>query len=140
VSTVDADVSELRDRTAGEVITVRGKELAAAATVGDARRLFGSSSVQIVPVLDGDAYVGAVTRDHVEGAGDSESVAAHATRDAAPLVRASTPLVEALDSLGDEGGRRIVVVGDDGSTYVGLICLNRDRRRLCIDAECHAAS
>ena len=55
-------------------------------------------------------------------------------------MRASTPLIEALESVGDEGGRRIVVLGDDGSTYVGLICLNRDRRRLCIDAECHAAS
>jgi predicted transcriptional regulator len=140
VSTVDLDVSEARGRTAGEVITVRGKELAATATVGDARRLFGSSSVQIVPVLDGDAYVGAVTREHVEEAGDSEPITEHAMRDAAPMVRASTPLVEALDALGDEGGRRIVVLGDDGSTYVGLVCLNRDRRRLCIDAECHAAS
>jgi CBS-domain-containing membrane protein len=139
VSTVDADVSDLHGRTAGSVITVRGKELAAAATVADARRLFESSSVQIVPVLDGDAYVGSVTRDDVEGPGDADPIAAHARRDAAPLVRASTPLVEALDSLGDEGGRRIVVLGDDGSTYVGLICLNRDRRRLCIDAECHAA-
>ena len=140
MSTIDADVSELRDRTAREVITVRGKELAAAATVADARRLFGSGSVQIVPVLDGDAYVGAVTRDDVEGAGDADPITAHATRDAAPLVLSSTPLVEALESLGDEGGRRIVVLADDGSTYVGLICLNRDRRRLCIDAECHAAS
>jgi CBS domain-containing protein len=140
VSTVNADVSELRGRTAGEVITVRGKELAAAATVADARRLFGSSSVQIVPVLDGVAYVGAVTREHVEHAGDSEPITDLATRDAAPIVRASTPLAEALGTLGDEGGRRIVVLGDDGSTYVGLVCLNRDRRRLCIDAECHAAS
>jgi hypothetical protein len=31
-----------------------------------------------------------------------------------------------------------VVLGDDGSTYVGLLCLTRDRERLCIDAECHS--
>ena len=38
------------------------------------------------------------------------------------------------------GGRRLVVVGDDGTTYVGLVCLTSDRAHLCIDAECHAAS
>jgi hypothetical protein len=34
----------------------------------------------------------------------------------------------------------VVVLGDDGRTYVGLMCLDRDRTRLCIDAECHAAA
>jgi hypothetical protein len=33
----------------------------------------------------------------------------------------------------------VVVLGDDGRTYVGLMCLDRDRTRLCIDAECHVA-
>ena len=33
-----------------------------------------------------------------------------------------------------------VVLGDDGATYVGLLCLHRDRERLCIDAECHVAA
>jgi hypothetical protein len=42
--------------------------------------------------------------------------------------------------LGDDAGRRVVVLGDDGRTYVGLMCLDRDRTRLCIDAECHAAA
>ncbi len=40
--------------------------------------------------------------------------------------------------LDDVGGRRLVVLGDDGSTYAGLVCVTRDRSRLCIDAECHA--
>jgi hypothetical protein len=42
--------------------------------------------------------------------------------------------------LGDDAGRRVVVLADDGRTYVGLMCLDRDRTRLCIDAECHAAA
>jgi len=53
----------MADRPVRSVITVRGKELAADATVGDARTLFASSSVQLIPVLDGTTYLGAVSRD-----------------------------------------------------------------------------
>jgi CBS domain-containing protein len=139
MGTIDASISALADRSAGEVITVRGKELTADATVAAARALFGSGSVQLIPVLDGDAYLGAVTRDDLEGAGDAEPVAGLATT-RTPSVTASTPLAEALRGLAEDAGRRVVVLGDDRSTYVGLICLHRDRQRLCIDAECHAAA
>ena len=57
-----AGIADVVDRPIGSVITVRGKELARGATVADARELFTSSSVQLVPVLDGAAYVGAATR------------------------------------------------------------------------------
>ncbi len=50
---VHAGIAEVADRPVGSVITVRGKELTVGATVGDARELFGSSSVQLIPVLDG---------------------------------------------------------------------------------------
>ena len=30
------------------------------------------------------------------------------------------------------------MLGDDAASYVGLVCVTRDRSRLCIDAECHA--
>jgi CBS domain-containing protein len=138
MSTVDANVSELSGRTAGDVVTVRGKELAADATVAAARTLFASNSVQLIPLLDGDAYVGAVAREDIAGADDAEPISAHAhTRP--PTATASTRVTEALAALDDDGGRRLVVLGEDRSTYVGLVCLHRDRKRLCIDAECHAA-
>ena len=54
MSTVDASVSDLAGRTAGDVITVRGKELPADATVAAARALFASRSVQLIPLLAGD--------------------------------------------------------------------------------------
>jgi hypothetical protein len=37
------------------------------------------------------------------------------------------------------GGDRLVVVADDGRTYVGLVCRRSDGLRLCVDAGCHAA-
>jgi CBS domain-containing protein len=139
LSTVDANVSDLAGRTAGDVITVRGKELPADATVAAARALFASRSVQLIPLLAGEAYAGAVTRDDLEGADDGDPVSAHAGGQP-PVTTASTPLADALAALDADGGRRLVVLGDDGTTYVGLVCLHRDRRRLCIDAECHAAA
>jgi predicted transcriptional regulator len=136
MSTTHATIAELGDRTAGDGITVRGKELAADATVAAGRALFASNSVQLIPLLAGDAYVGAVSRDDIAGADDAEPIATYATT-RAPTATASTPIGDAIAVLNSDGGRRLVVLGDDHTTYVGLVCLHRDRTKLCIDAECH---
>jgi regulator of cell morphogenesis and NO signaling len=47
-------------------------------------------------------------------------------------VNASTPAVEALAALDCAGARRLVVL--DGEAYVGLVCMRRDRVRLCVDS------
>lgn len=137
--TFHATVGDVADLPVADVVTVRGKELAAGATVGEARALFGSSSVQLVPVVDGGRYAGAVTRDDLAGAADDTPVAALA-HDGPPTTTASTPVREAVAALAPDAGLRLVVLGDDAATYVGLLCLHRDRERLCIDAECHVAA
>jgi CBS domain-containing protein len=138
-STVNITVTDLLDRTAGEVVTVRGKELAAGATVAEGRAIFASGSVRLIPLLDGGAYAGAVGRDDLEGADDDDAIAGHATAKP-PTAAASDRLADVVAGLGEDSGRRVVVLGDDGRTYVGLMCFDRDRTRLCIDAECHAAA
>jgi CBS domain-containing protein len=139
VSTVHATIAELGDRTAGDGVTVRGKELPVDATVAAARALFASSSVQLVPLLDGAAYAGSVTRDDIADAADVDPIAPYATTKP-PTATASTPIGEAVAILNADGGYRLVVLGDDQTTYVGLVCLHRDRTKLCIDAECHPPS
>ena len=47
-------VHELGDRRVADAITVRGKELQVDDTVADTRALFASSSVHLVPILDGE--------------------------------------------------------------------------------------
>ena len=138
-STVNVTIADLLDRTAGEVVTVRGKELPADATVAEGRAIFASGSVRLIPLLDGAAYAGAVGRDDLEGAEDDAAIADHATAQP-PVATASDRVGDVVAGLGDDGERRVVVLGDDRRTYVGLMCLDRDRARLCIDAECHAAS
>jgi CBS domain-containing protein len=137
--TFHAMVGDVADLPVSEVVTVRGKELGSRATVAEGRALFASSSVQLVPVLDDGRYAGSVTRDDLADAADDVPIAALA-HDGPPTTTASTPVREALAALGPDDGMRLVVLGDDASTYVGLLCLHRDRERLCIDAECHVAA
>jgi hypothetical protein len=138
-STVNVTLADLLDHTAGEVVTVRGKELPADATVADGRAIFASGSVRLIPLLDGAAYAGAVGRDDLDGADDEAAIADHASAQP-PTAAASDRVADVVAGLDADAGRRVIVLGDDGRTYVGLMCLDRDRTRLCIDAECHAAS
>ena len=118
-------------------ITTRGKELAATDTVGDARALFANGSVQLVPVLSGQVYLGVVSRDAVAGAPDPRTPVASFASDAVPTALARTPAAEAFAELDRSGATRLVVLEDDGATYRGLVCLRSDRQRVCVDAECH---
>jgi regulator of cell morphogenesis and NO signaling len=132
--TVDRRRADLAGCTIADAITARGKELSPGDTVATARRLFTSRGVQLLPVLDGTAFVGAIDRD---------SVASHVPADAAvdslesvhvPTAIASTPAAEALARIDRTGAKRLVVLEPDGTTYVGLVCVRADRVRLCVDA------
>jgi CBS domain-containing protein len=138
-STVNVTIADLIDRTAGEVVTVRGKELRADATVAEGRAIFASGSVRLIPLLEDGAYAGAVGREDLEGADDAAAIADRATAQP-PTAAASDRVGDVVAELGEDTGRRVVVLGDDGRSYVGLMCFDRDRTRLCIDAECHAAA
>ena len=126
--------ADLSGRTIAEAVVARGKELSVDDTVATARRLLESRPVQVLPVLAGGVYLGAVDRETVAGhVPDCAAVGPLA----GPLLvtaTASTPAVDALAALDRNGGRRLVVLGDDGETYVGLVCMRRDRRRVCVDA------
>ena len=138
-STVNVHLADLLDRTAGEVVTVRGKELPVGATVADGRAIFASGSVRLIPLLYGAVYAGAVGRGALDGADDAAAIAGYATAQP-PTAAASERVGDVVARLGEGSGRRVVVLGDDGRTYVGLMCLDGDRTRLCIDAECHPAA
>ena len=137
MSTSHVTVDSLADHPVADAITERGKELPLDATAAAARDLLRSDSVRLVPLLDNDGhYVASVTREAIEAADDATSLASIATT-SVPTATASTPLREAIATLDADGGRRLVVVRDDG-LYVGLVCLRSSRRQVCVDAECHA--
>ena len=131
-------LEELADEPVVNAITVRGRELTTRSTVADARALFESRSVKVIPVLDGDQYVGAVGRDDVEGVADDEPALRHA-RATPPVATSITPTRRAVELLDEDGGSRLVVVAEDGRTYLGLLCLRGDRQGFCVDADCRPA-
>ncbi len=137
MSTVQRSRGELAGVSIADVVTGRGKELAVGDTVASARRLFENTSVQVIPVLDGANYVGAVDRGAVHSGISERAPIGSLARDVLPTCRAGTLAPVALDALDESGANRLVVLDDD-ETYLGLVCLRSDRQRLCVDAECHA--
>ncbi len=128
---VHARRSALGDRRIAE-LAVTGKELRPGSTVGDARRLLARHSVKVVPILRGSRYVGAVDLAALADVPDDDPVGPLA-RDCVPVVGGRTPAVEALSALDEDGGTRLVVLDDDAGTYLGIVCLRRNREWLCVD-------
>lgn len=134
-----AERHELSDRPVS-ALAVTGKELQLDSTVATARRLLAARAVKVLAVLDGRRYAGAVDEDTLAGAAASDPVRRLLAEDLAPVVTAETPAAEALAVLDAHGGTRLVVVDTDGATYVGVVCLRGDRRRLCVDPRRVAAT
>lgn len=130
---VHAQRDELADRPIAELV-VSGKELQLGHTVAAARTFLGRPAVKAVAVLDGSTYAGTVDLEALAGADDGDPVGPFA-RDLLPVARRGTRAAEALAALDVHGGNRLVVVDEDDTTYVGIVCLRGDRRRLCVDAD-----
>jgi CBS domain-containing protein len=130
---------ELASLPISAAVTARGKELSATSTVGDARALFASGSVHVVPVLSGAAYLGAVSREALRADLDPRTPVLPLASDTVPTATAGTPSPDAFAALDRTGATRLVVLDEDGATYRGLVCLRSDRERVCVDAECHAS-
>lgn len=115
-------------------ITLRGKELQADDPAAAARALLARETVKVIPVLDGARYVGAVDSNVLACAAAENVPVGHLATSLLPVAAATAPTREALQALDADGGSRLVVLDEDGATYVGLVCLRGDRRRLCLDS------
>lgn len=115
--------------------TLCGKALQVSDSSAEARRVFANQAVKVLPVLDGARYVGAVNREMVAMTPSTDMPVGALATHLLPTATAMTPTRDALATLDAHGGSRLVVLGDDGATYVGLVCLRGDRRRLCLDSD-----
>lgn len=122
---MDATTSRVRD-----VMRERPKTLPAGATVADVRRTFANSHVLTALLVDGSAFVGVIDRDRVEGVPD-DAPARSLARSEGVTIGPDVPVGEAMARLDAEGGLRLVVLGPDGRTLEGLLCLNSTRDGFC---------
>jgi CBS domain-containing protein len=108
----------------------RPKTLPREATVGDLRRLFANPLILDALLVDGAAFVGVVDRDDVDDRPDDAPAQALAPSGGVTISPEATS-GEAMERLDREGSWRLVVVGSDGITLEGLLCLNSKRTGFC---------
>lgn len=133
--TIHRDRKEFASLPVSAAITTRGKELDVADTVDAARRFFALHPVSVLPVLDGGRFVGVVMQDALDETVPATAPVLPLVSSTLPTVVCDTPAPEALATLDRHGAKRLVVLCTDNSTYVGLVCMRGDRRRLCVAAE-----
>jgi len=108
----------------------RPKTLPSDATVGDLRRLFENPKVLDVVLVDGTAFVGLADRSAVGGLPD-KTPARDLVLSSDVTIAPEVDLRDAVARLDREESWRLVVVGADGVTLEGLLCLNSRRTGFC---------
>jgi CBS domain-containing protein len=134
MATLDFDSSvgsgEAANATVADVMLADPKTLSADATVGDLRRLFARPSVLTALLVDGAAFVGVVVRENLGDLAD-DAPARPLARSAGVTIGPEAPASEAMARMNGNGTWRLVVVGPDGVTLKGLVCLNSKRTGFC---------
>jgi predicted transcriptional regulator len=105
----------------------RPKTVPADLTVADAREALGNASVQMLLLVDGERFRGAVTA--IPGDADPDEPADRYVDASPPSVTEGTSVSAALGLLDEQAHGRIVVL--DGERLVGLVCLTSDGERFC---------
>ena len=113
--------------TVAEVMLRKPKTLPADVTVADARSAFEHQSVQMLLLVDGDRFRGAVTA--IPADAEPGEPALDFVDPSAPFVTEHMPVSEALARLEHRSSGRLVVL--DGDELVGLVCLAKDGVTFC---------
>jgi CBS domain-containing protein len=113
--------------TVAEVMLRRPKTLPADVTVGDARGAFENQSVQMLLLVDGDRFRGAVTA--IPASAEPDEPVLDFVDTSAPVVTEDMSVSDALVRLEHRPSGRLVVL--DGETLVGLVCLAKDGVTFC---------
>lgn len=122
----DAAPQSVRD-----VMLARPKTLPSSASIGQAREFFANPRIVAAVLLRGTEFAGLLLRSDVPAiANEALPVYTFARRDV-PTVRPDTPMQEAMEIMDELGVARLVVVGDDGVTLAGLLCLDLHRSGFC---------
>jgi CBS domain-containing protein len=127
-------VEGLDGKNVGDVMVRHPKVYLAAATVDDARALFGDDHVHMVLLVDDGRLRGTLTRSDVsvdlDGRVPASMIATLAGRTIAPEVDAETARLAMVAA----GSRRLAVIDEDGN-LLGLLCLKSHSRGFCADSD-----
>jgi CBS-domain-containing membrane protein len=113
--------------TAADVMLASPKTLPDDVTVRAARAALANDGVQMLVLVDGPRFAGAIT-DIPPDADPDERALRYAT--AAETITPDEDATVAFERAGSSPDRRIVVL-DEGGDLLGLLCLNTSRTRFC---------
>ena len=100
------------------------------ATVADVRAAFASPKQKLFVIADGTRYMGALTREHADGATDGAAVT-ELDVNAVPTLAPDAPSSDVYALVAEHDLNRIPVVDADGVLH-GLVCFNRTRETFCV--------
>ena len=124
-------MSEAAPQLVADVMVKRPKTLPGDATARDAREFFANPKVITAVLVDGTAFVGVLDRDDLPDLLPDEAPArAHARRNVATITP-DRSMQDALAVLNADHSNRLVVLGNDGVTLAGLLCLDLQRAGFC---------
>jgi CBS domain-containing protein len=114
--------------TAADLMLRVPKSLPGDARVHEVREVLANPKVQLVLLADGEAFVGAVTEIPADAPTDAPA------RDyalAEPDTIAPTASEDEAFARASANPNRRVIVLDDDSRLLGLLCLNQSRTKFC---------
>ena len=114
--------------TAADVMLTTPKTLPSDVSVGAARLALDRESVQMLVLVDGSVFVGAVTQ--IPADADPEERAVRHANPAVETIGPEESATVAFTRAGLNPDRRIVVL-DDSRHLLGLLCLDKSRTRFC---------
>ena len=113
---------------AADLMVVDPKTLGADASVAEVRDLLANPKVQMVLLIDGRAFKGAVTHVPPDAALGDRAIAYVDPR--AETISPFASADEAFERAAASPNRRVIVLDDD-QNLLGLLCLNPSRTGFC---------
>jgi predicted transcriptional regulator len=121
-----------------DVMVARPKTLPARSTVADLRAHFENPRVRTALLADDGRFAGAIAPEELPAAADDADAAlAHARTDL-PTVGPDATMADAIALMDSGGDNRLIVLGPDGETIAGLLCLDRPGTGFCTDGRAPA--
>jgi CBS domain-containing protein len=114
--------------SAADLMLRNPKTLTAEASVAEVRELLANPKVQMVLLVDGPAFKGAVT--HIPDEASPRERAVDYVDADAEVISPDASDDEAFERTTASPNRRVIVLDENGS-LLGLLCLNQSRTGFC---------
>jgi CBS domain-containing protein len=119
------------ERLVRDVMVRRPKTLPVDASVAELRAHFTNPRVQTALLADEGRFAGAIAPSELPDDAPGTDPAREYARLDVPTMTPDATMADALALLDRRGDYRLVVLDDDGTTLVGLLCLDRTGASFC---------